>query len=158
MKNMKYFVLPLLLACVAFPVMAQEPVTEEQDEKLLMIKSVILSSQADAHNEHCEKETDMAGNFIRTFQKKRGLTEDEAKQYHALSDKVHKQAMEHIKDVNKPCSDLDMMMMQLEVMKDLRNVSYLLNGIDPKSVPMNADLPNLEDLLPAPSPDSLPIP
>ncbi len=158
MNFMKGVFLFAAIFLFVFPVAAQEPVNEEQDEKLLMIKSIILSGRADAHNIHCEKETGIANSFINTFQEKRGLTDDLAKQYKALSDKVQEQTLKAIGELDKPCSDLDMMMLQLEVMKDLRNVSYLLNGIDPKSVPMNADMPNLEDLLPAPSPETLPIP
>ncbi|MGH1402981.1 MAG: hypothetical protein ACRBDL_01935 [Alphaproteobacteria bacterium] len=121
---------------------------EEHDEPLLMIRAVLLSAKADAYAAYCEKETALAKGFIAQFHDKRGLTVAQVQKFETLRADVYGQTIKQLKTDNKPCQDLNVMMARFDVMQKLKDVSYLLNGIDPETLPKNPDIPNLEDLLP----------
>ncbi len=124
------------------------PPISEQDEPLLMIRSVLLSAKADAYAAYCDKETALAKGFIAQFHDKRGLTEDQVSKFESLRSGIHGSTLKTLEDEGKDCQDLGLMMARFDVMQKLKDVSYLLNGIDPETLPKNPDIPNLEDLLP----------
>ena len=142
MINIKhiYFIAILLMP---FDAMAEEK--PELDEFTLMKQAVEYSTKADVYNAHCKKESSLADSFIEKFEEKRGIKGSKKSILMALQAKQRKETLDKVKGVD--CKDLDFMMKRLEIMRHLKDVSYILNGVDPSTIPED-NIPDLEGLLP----------
>lgn len=117
---------------------------------LLMESAVRHSSQADAYNIYCDKESDLAGGFIEQLYENRDLSNEQWKSLLAIKAEILDLTSASLKEKGQDCKALEFMMPRLEVMQKLKDVSYLLNGINPKTLPA-PNAPNIEDLLPNPN-------
>ena len=142
---MKYVLSILCFSVFIFPVNAHAQT--DADEYTLMKQAVQYSAEADAQSAYCDKESTMADDFIKKFEEKRNLTPAHKKELHALRDKDFNAATEELTKAKTDCKDLKFMVKRLELMKKLKNVSYILNGVDPSTLP-EPDMPNLEELMP----------
>jgi len=142
MMNIKhiYFIAILLMP---FNAMAEEK--PKLDEFTLMKQAVEYSTKADVYNAHCKKESSLADSFIEKFEEKRGIKGSKKSILIALQDKQRKETLDKVKGVD--CKDLEFMMKRLEIMRHLKDVSYILNGVDPSTIPED-NIPDLEGLLP----------
>ncbi len=113
----------------------------------LMRQAVMHSAKADAYSQHCEKESALAQSFIAKFKEKRDLSKEQEDELITLERTHSKQALMDARSIEGGCKNLDFMMKRFQVMRDLKDVSYLLNGIDPKTV-ADPTVPDLEALLP----------
>lgn len=150
MTAMKYVLSILCFSVFIFPVNAHAQT--DADEYTLMKQAVQYSAQADAHSIYCEKESTLADDFIEKFEEKRNLTPAHKKELDALREKTFNTATEELAAAETDCKDLKFMVKRLELMKKLKNVSYILNGVDPSTLP-EPDMPNLEELMPLRSVD-----
>ena len=140
---MKKTLLILLCSCFSFSAFA----ADDKPSFELMAKAVIYATQADAYNRFCEKESEMAKGFLETFKAKDGVSD---KEYNALEE-LHKnnesETNRKLSDDGKECKDVEFMITRLSIMRQLKDVSYRLNGVDPATLPSDA-MPELEGLLP----------
>ena len=137
--------LTLSLLLVPCSVFAQA----SRSDILLMEQAVRYSSQADAYNVYCAKESDLAGGFIQQLYENRDLSDEQWQNLLALKGKIFDITSASLKEKAQDCKALEFVMPRLDVMQKLKDVSYLLNGIDPKTLPA-PETPNIEDLLTAP--------
>lgn len=117
------------------------------DDFSLMREAVEYSAKADAYNEYCEQSSSMASDFIDKFEKRGALTPQQKQELIALQATQSKTELSSLQAEEVVCKDLQFMLKRLEVMRKLKDVSYLLNGVDPSTIPEKT-IPNLEDLLP----------
>ena len=89
----------------------------------------------------------MASDFIDKFEKRGALTPQQKQELIALQATQSKTELSSLQAEEVVCKDLQFMLKRLEVMRKLKDVSYLLNGVDPSTIPEKT-IPNLEDLLP----------
>ncbi len=119
----------------------------EKPDFELMAKAVIYATQADAYNQYCEKESEMALHFLEKFKTVKSTSE---KEYNALETlyKNNKDETNRILNEKKTeCKDVEFMIKRLTIMRQLKNISYMLNGVDPSTLPSDM-MPELEGLLP----------
>ncbi len=118
---------------------------DKPDEFTLMKQAVEYSTKADVYNAHCKKPSNLADNFIKKFEEKRGLKGDKKLILLGIQDRYKEETQNKIKGVG--CKDLEFMMKRLEIMRHLKDVSYILNGVDPSTLPKD-NIPEIEGLLP----------
>ena len=142
MINIKhiYFIAILLMP---FNAMAEEK--PKLDEFTLMKQAVEYSTKADVYNAHCKKESSLADSFIEKFEEKRGLKGKKKATILGLQKKYKEETQAIVKGVD--CKDIEFMLKRLEIMRHLKDVSYILNGVDPSTIPED-NIPDLEGLLP----------
>ncbi len=114
----------------------------------LMIEAVVYGAQADAFGVHCGDEATFADRFIQKFSERKDATEKVIAYLIELQLDNFTKMSKVLESSEKDCKDLEVMMRRLEVMQKLKEVSYLLNGVDPKDIPKNDLLPELEGMLP----------
>ncbi len=127
------------------------------DEFELMKQAIEHSAQADVYNAHCDKNSTLADDFIQKFENKRGITDTQKSRLTAIKQQNVAMAQKVIEGASEGCKSLDFMMKRIDVMRKLKDVSYLLNGVDPATLPPD-NIPNLEDLLPPRSKTNFPDP
>lgn len=147
---MKYVLSILCFSVFIFPVNAHEQT--DADEYELMKQAVQYSAEADAQSAYCDKESTMADDFIEKFEQKRNLTPAHKKELYILKDKNFNAVKDELTKEKTDCKDLKFMVKRLELMKKLKDVSYILNGVDPSTLP-ETNIPNLEELMPPRSVD-----
>ena len=139
-RTFQIFCMLFLLA----PLSAQAQVGEEDFS--LMEEAVFYSAQADAYGAYCNKESDLAQSFIDQFRDKKGISEEQEEGLTSRKGKVFEEQKGALEVQAQDCKNLDFMMARLEVMKQLKDVSYRLNGIDPETIP-SPDIPKLDALI-----------
>ena len=144
----------LLVDLVSFSgvVNAQEGTEAVPDRYTQMKQAVEYATKGDAYNAYCDKPSSMASDYLDRFFKEEGLT---PQQKEALADVMEKEVRDFLAWLQKDqpsCEDLEFMMGRIEIMRKLRDVSYLLNGVDPATLPPD-NIPELKDLLPSRSLD-----
>lgn len=117
------------------------------DDFDLMKQAIMHSAKADAYSKHCEKESALAQGFLIKFKEKRDLSLEQSEELARINEEYSKSALAEITAIESGCKNLDFMMKRFQVMRDLKDVSYRLNGVDPKTV-ADPDIPDLEALLP----------
>ena len=142
---MKNFVLCLCLLVMSMP--ANAAAQAKADDFELMKQAVEYSAQADVYNAHCKQESSLAKDFIDKFEEKRALSSQQKNELIALQAQHRLETENQIKETGEGCKGLEFMMRRLEVMRKLKDVSYLLNGVDPSTLPQD-NIPDLEHLLP----------
>lgn len=123
---------------------AEEKVKSDAE---LMIEAVVYGAQADAFSAHCGDEPTFAGRFIQKFSERKDATEKVIAYLVELQQENFIKMSKVLESSEKGCKDLEVMMRRLEVMQKLKETSYLLNGVDPKDIPKNDLLPELEGML-----------
>tara|TARA_R110001592_G_scaffold20926_22_gene84846 strand:- start:2338 stop:2889 length:552 start_codon:yes stop_codon:yes gene_type:complete len=151
---MKKILTLLYLVALFLPAAAHAKVDVHADEFGLMKQAVELSAKADVYNAYCNKSSSFADDFIEKFEEAKGLGKGKVTTLRNLQAKSAKETAEALKSKNAQCKDLEFMMQRLEVMRDLKDVSYLLNGVDPSTLPQ-LDMPDIKALLPPKSDPSL---
>lgn len=127
-----------------------------EDRAALRSQAVTYSAQADAYNSLCESKTKFADNFISKFSENDELSEQGAADLKILRDKHYQVTLDRIEKKGIDCSALEYMLLRLQVMRKLKDVSYRLNGVDPSTLPPD-NIPDIEGLLPpTSSQDELP--
>ncbi len=149
---MKRLLLMCACSCFSFsvPLMAAENLSFE-----LMARAVINATQADVYNQFCEKESAIADQFLEKFKAMETVPEKEYNALVTLRDKNITDTNRKIKESGRSCKDVEIMISRLQIMRELKDVSYLLNGVDPATLPPDP-MPDLETLLPARS-DPMPV-
>jgi|GEM_PF-1881995 len=143
---MKKFVGSLVfLGVVVFA--GQLQAQEEKTRIDLMKMAVKYATKADAYNAYCSDEpSSMSSDYLDRFDLDESVT---IAQKGALVDVMDKELQDFLAWLEKDhpsCEDLEFMMGRLEVMRKLKDASYLLNGVDPATLPKD-NIPELEDLL-----------
>ncbi len=133
----------LLALFVPYLSVAQE---EETDPWLLMQDAVKYSAQADAYGIYCEKEAVLAAGFIKKFEEQGRLSEEEVQELTDIKIKSFKETYDTLKTNAQECKEINFMTAWVDVMKQLKDVSYLINGVDPETVPKKMP-PEIGELL-----------
>lgn len=119
----------------------------EEASSELMVKAIAYSAVADANNAYCEKESSLADSFISKFIETKKITAQKAEQFRDLKNLQYKKRLEKLQVDAKPCEDLEFMVVRLDTMRKLKNISYRLNGVAEEDIPPD-NLPDFEHLLP----------
>lgn len=141
----------LILPLLCFPLIAYAQEAENDSE--LMSKAVTYAAQSDAYNLYCENETALAQKFIDKLVVAKRASEEQEKTLIYLMDKNKSETYQNLKNEGGECKNVEFMLKRLEIMRALKNISYLLNGVAPEDIPED-NIPNIEDLMP---PRSAPI-
>lgn len=113
----------------------------------LMARAVIFATQADAYNAHCGKESALAADFLDIFNEKEGVSEEERTALNTLHQTNKDDTIRNLEAEQKSCKDVQFMLKRLTIMRELKDASYRLNGVDPETLPQDF-IPELEGLLP----------
>jgi hypothetical protein len=140
---MKKTLLILLCSCFSFSAFA----ADDKPSFELMAKAVIYATQADAYNSFCEKKSAMAINFLETFEVTNGVSKKEYNALKTLHESNKSDTDRKLENDGKECKDVEFMITRLSIMRQLKDVSYRLNGVDPATLPPDT-MPELEGLLP----------
>lgn len=125
------------------------------DDLQLMNQAVGFAAQADTYNVYCGKESNLAQDFIDKFKDNKRASEKELDLLAHVKDKNVQKTQDLIKTDGKGCKDIEFMLARLQVMRALKDVSYLLNGVKKEDIPQD-NIPELEQLLPQSSDVSVP--
>ncbi len=148
LKSIKYAAmrktfLIILCSCLPSAVFA----APEKPSFELMAKAVIYATQADAYNQHCEKESTMALHFLEKFKSAKQVSEKEYNALETLHNNNKDETNRILIENETECKDVEFMIKRLTVMRQLKDISYMLNGVDPSTLPSDT-MPELEGLLP----------
>ncbi len=113
----------------------------------LMTQAVAYGAVADANNHYCEKQSDLSNSFIRKFIETKKVSNDAAEKLKALRELQYNKRLDTLKADAKSCEDLEFMMIRLDMMRKLKNISYRLNGVAEDDIPKD-NIPELEHLIP----------
>ncbi len=134
------------VAVFAGQAFAQEAV-EPIDPMDLMKDAVKYATKADAYNAYCSEEpSSMASDYLDQFFLKESVTIAQKDELASVMEKEVQAFLDKIQKEQPKCDDLEFMMGRLEVMRKLKDASYLLNGVDPATLPKD-NIPELEDLI-----------
>ena len=137
---MRYFmVLSLLL--LPLSTLAQETV----EQSTLMKDAIFYAAQADAYNMHCKKDSSLADDFIRKFEKEREMSEEQVVTLKTMQTQIFKETQDMLNADNADCKDINFMMARLDVMEKLKDISYRINGVDLETVPQDTP-PEMQEL------------
>lgn len=109
-------------------------------------KAVILASKTDAMNMVCGKDTQLAVSYVRRFAEQGGDIK-EVKRLENIGITALEERVRMIIDDKTSCKDSNFLLERFRIMRELRSVSYLLVGVDPKSVPSAGDFSEIEKLM-----------
>lgn len=140
-------VLSFLLCCsfLLFPsALGAQGVVEGFELKKL---AVMYAAQADSYGAHCQKESDMAQGFIVRFREEKVLTKAEDDVLVGVSSDNKSETSGILNAARADCKDIEFMLKRLEIMRKLKDVSYLLNGVAPEDIPQD-NIPALNDFMP----------
>lgn len=113
----------------------------------LMTQAVAYGAVADANNHYCDKESDLSNSFINKFVETKKVSGDVADKLKALREQQYNKRLSSLKADAKPCEDLEFMMVRLDMMRKLKDISYRLNGVAEEDIPKD-NIPALEHLMP----------
>ncbi|MCK5374572.1 MAG: hypothetical protein KAJ40_04755 [Alphaproteobacteria bacterium] len=116
------------------------------DTYSLMRQAVEYATKADAYNAYCSEPSSMASNFLDKFGQSQDITLEQKAALTLLMEQVVQNFSQWLGKDRPSCTDLEFMMGRLEVMSKLKDVSYLLNGVDPATLPED-NIPELKDLI-----------
>jgi len=119
----------------------------EDSDFELMARAVAFSAVADANNAYCDKDSNLATSFISKFIETKRITDDQSKKLKSLRDEQYSARLDKLKTDAKTCEDLEFMVVQLDTMRKLKDVSYRLNGVAEEDIPPD-NLPDLEHFMP----------
>ncbi len=113
----------------------------------LMKQAIKFATKADAYNAYCsDKPSSMASDYLDRFYLDDSVTIAQKDELAGVMEQEAKGFLEQLQKNKPSCKDLEFMVMRLEIMRKLKDVSYLLNGVDPATLPPD-DIPELKDLL-----------
>lgn len=110
-------------------------------------QAVILAAKSDAMNMACGKETQLAVAYVKKFVEK-GVEGQEIARLEQIGISTLEERVKMIVDAKASCKDSNFLLERFRVMRELRAVSYRLQGVDPESVPSSADFSEIEKLMP----------
>ncbi len=142
-QAMKY----LLILSAVFFASAQVFAQVEDTRFELMARAVIYAAQADSYNGFCGKDSAMAEEFLSKFRVMKNISETQYQALEGLHVKNKSDTDRTLNEGGKVCKDVDFMLTRLQIMRELKDVSYQLNGVDPSTLPPDT-MPDLEGLLP----------
>ncbi|MCB1783673.1 MAG: hypothetical protein KDI13_06715 [Alphaproteobacteria bacterium] len=100
------------------------------DDIPVLEKTIGLAAAADGYNSYCGASTDMSGDLLAKFagadmpqERKDGLVE--------VKKVFYEQTLEDLKAQKADCKSIDFMMDRFALMRQLRAVTYALNGQEP---------------------------
>ena len=120
---------------------------EVLDDFALKKKAVVYAAQADAYGAHCQKESDLAQGFIVRFREEKALTKAQDDDLSKVSLDNKNETISNLNKMGADCKDIEFMLKRLEIMRMLKDVSYLLNGVAPEDIPKD-NIPALDELMP----------
>ncbi|MFP4097609.1 MAG: hypothetical protein ACLFP8_05850 [Alphaproteobacteria bacterium] len=168
-RRLVWFFLCFCSFVVVCPVYAQEEkeaggVTSygsyegQKDRFSLMQQAIEYSTKADAYNAYCSEPSSMSSGFLDKFDLESDVTIEQKKVLVILMENVVKDFKQWLEEERPKCNDVEFMLGRLEVMRKLKDVSYLLNGVDPATLPED-NIPELRSMLLPKRDDSLaPLP
>lgn len=111
-------------------------------------KAIGMAVQADAYNMYCGKDTQLTQDFLDRFEKQ-GMDSELLGKLTEYGAGALKESVKTLVDGKIECKNVDLLMARIKLMRDLRVVSYQLNGVDPKDIPKENvdDLPELKELM-----------
>ena len=142
---MKKFVFITILFLFTMPAHATTPLNYD-----LAKRAVTLSASVDAYGAYCEKPSKLGDEYIQRFEDVK-LPKEKLKELKGLQKDNFDTTLAYLKLEKKTCKDVNLLLKRLEIMRSLKDVSYELNGVDPKTVKDN--IPPLELLMPDEMPD-----
>jgi hypothetical protein len=128
-----FFVAVLLLA--AFPVCAQDAEQEQPQSRYdLFAKAVAVGARVDAYGAHCQKETNLAGDFLKKAEEEKlGKPEKpEGDDLQTIHDTVYTETIKEMKERAVNCKDIGFLLEKLDLMKMLKNTAIVINGGKPE--------------------------
>lgn len=135
------FLLLFILVFMATPCHAQEA-----DRYVLMKQAVEYSTKADAYNAYCDEPSSLSSAFLDRFDVQDDLSVEQKGELVSIMEDTVQKFVRWFKKDSPDCKALNFMMGRLEVMRKLKDVSYLLNGVDLSSLPPD-NIPELKDLM-----------
>lgn len=132
--------------------LAQQARAEKQgvDDLSLMKQVIEYAATADVYGAFCDKPSSLADGFMGKFNR----SVKEKNDLLALKLKYGQETKAKLEKDGLTCKNLDFMMQRYEIMRKLKDASYLLNGVDPSTLPQQ-NIPDLEGLMPARDPKKL---
>lgn len=135
-----------LMVLSAFILCAPHYVAHAEDEPSLHAQAVFFAAQADAYNVYCDEEAGLAQQFIDRFTEQKTVAESDILALEALRAHTQAEDVKVLQAAGLECNETRFMLAKLQVMRELKDVSYRLNGIDPATLD-EPDIPALEDLM-----------
>ncbi len=145
MKQIIYSIFLSIGVMVSSPAFSEVPSKSDAE---LMVGTVVYGAQADAFSVHCEQDATFAQRFIVKFSAREDATDDVVQYLQQIQRDNFGKMLGALKESEKPCKDIEVMLKRLDVMQKLKEVSYLLNGVDPKDIPKSNVIPELKELMP----------
>ncbi len=125
----------------------QQAPSKAEEHINLMKRAVKFATKADAYNAYCsESPSTLASNYLDQFYLDESVSIAQKDELATVMEKEVKVFVELIQKDKPSCENVDFMLGRLEAMRELKNVSYLLNGIDPATIPED-NIPELKELL-----------
>jgi hypothetical protein len=135
----------LFVGFVGFASLAQAQEAVEPID--LMKRAVEYATKADAYSAYCSEEpSSMASDYLDKFYLDESVTIAQKDELASVMEKEVQAFVEKLRKDTPSCDDLEFMMGRLEAMRKLKDVSYLLNGVDPATLPKD-NIPELEELM-----------
>ncbi len=145
---MKQIVITFLLFIVmALPAHAIDLETENPSMDVLMQRAVYYGAQADAFAHFCDRAGTMGDAFIQLFVSKKNISDDHKKSLLNIQKEAYDVQLKELEQQGVSCKMIDVALKRYEVMRHLKNTSYLLNGVAPKDIPKDPEIPDLEGFL-----------
>jgi len=151
----KLLVLLMMLAGFAGQSFAQDAVLDKKTDKLSLMKNAVkYATKADAYSAYCsDKPSSLASDYLDQFYLKKSVTIAQKDELASVMEQEVQAFVEMLQKDQPSCKDMEFMMGRLKVMRKLKDVSYLLNGIDPTTLPPD-NIPELEQLILSKDPEN----
>lgn len=120
---------------------------QEQNRFEIMKQTVNYATKADSYNAYCNEPSSMASDYLDRFYNDEVLSMSQKNELVGVMEEQVQNFLKWLKEKEPNCNDVAFMMGRLEVMRKLKDVSYIINGVDPASLPPD-NIPELEKLLP----------
>ena len=128
--------------------LAQGAVAEQQVDHMALMKTAVkYATIADAYNAYCsESPSTMASNYLDQFYLREDVTIVQKDELAGVMETEVNKFLANLQQNQPSCEDVEFMLGRLDAMRKLKDVSYLLNGVDPATIP-DDDASELRDLL-----------
>lgn len=97
-------------------------------------QAATLSAKVDSYAAYCGQESDLSKSFMDKFSEA-DFSKKQKKQLQDSAKKTREETDVSLKEKTTDCKDIAFMVERFQLMRELKNVSYRLNGIDPATIP-----------------------
>lgn len=113
----------------------------------VMQRSVSVAAKSDAYGDYCARPSQMAQTLTALFLKKEKIDAEQAKVFKALGEKTYQETKATLEAQALDCGMIDVTMQRYEIMRELKNLSYMLNGVKAQDIPADPPIPSMETMV-----------